>query len=548
MRIDQLPVASSVTNNDTLPVNVSGKSQQLSIGFLTNAIRDNVYGAPLTASTSSAMTDQTRVYVYTGTTGGGYTNGHWYYYNGSAWTDGGAYNSSAVQTDATLTLAGVPADAAATGIKIGDVNSVIESVFEKKELLAASHQASNNNSAMVNNNDGSYTVGTSDYGNTAFGYEMTLDPGDYYLFGVPNGISVVSTTGTSSTVYNNRIVENTSEEPKRFHLNTQQALWVGFRSPSKPSVPYTIYPSLYKLVPTMMINRGVLDTGTDLNTVTDTGIYFLSSELSYTNAPVTGGFLFVTKTGVTVQQIILSIASTYFGGVYSRYGSPSGVTADWHRLGRPLDHSIAFFGDSIMWGRDGNGSAETRVSMTIPVIVRNTLGVSVANYGVSGQGYLAPGTGSQIAYDNVASRTLSNYDTIVLCYGVNDGYRVLGEWDSTDETTIMGQFNKIINYIYAQVPTMRVIVFAPFNGTNVGTYPDYWYGPRDNPPYASRKELSDALKRACDYYWIPYVEPYDSPLNAKTITQLLPDGVYPSETGYKMLGEWFAAKIRSVLF
>lgn len=125
MRIDQLPIASSITNNDTLPVNVSGTSQQLSIGFLTNAIRDNVYGAPLTASTSSAMTDQTRVYVYTGTTSGGFTKGHWYYYNGSAWTDGGAYNSSAVTTDTTLTLSGVPADSKATGDKYNDILNVI---------------------------------------------------------------------------------------------------------------------------------------------------------------------------------------------------------------------------------------------------------------------------------------------------------------------------------------------------------------------------------------------------------------------------------------
>lgn len=115
MRIDQLPVASSINSNNTLPVNLDGATVQASIGFLTNAIRDNVYGAPLTASTSSAMTDQTRVYVYTGTTSGGFTKGHWYYYNGSAWTDGGAYNSSAVTTDTTLTLSGVPADAKATG-------------------------------------------------------------------------------------------------------------------------------------------------------------------------------------------------------------------------------------------------------------------------------------------------------------------------------------------------------------------------------------------------------------------------------------------------
>lgn len=114
MRIDQLPVAESVSNANTLPVNVAGSSQQVSIGDLTNSIRDNVYGAPLTAATAADMTDQTRVYVYTGNETG-YVNGDWYYYNGSAWVSGGAYNSTAVQTDPTLMLAGVPADAKATG-------------------------------------------------------------------------------------------------------------------------------------------------------------------------------------------------------------------------------------------------------------------------------------------------------------------------------------------------------------------------------------------------------------------------------------------------
>lgn len=125
MRIDQLPVASEATNLNTVPLNVDGVTEQISVGNLSNAIRDNVYGAPLTASTSAGMTDQTKVYVYTGTTGGGYTNGHWYYYNGSAWTDGGVYNSSAVQTDTTLTLAGVPADAAAAGGDLTDLKSAL---------------------------------------------------------------------------------------------------------------------------------------------------------------------------------------------------------------------------------------------------------------------------------------------------------------------------------------------------------------------------------------------------------------------------------------
>lgn len=125
MRIDQLPLSTAPVNTDTFPISSDGITEQVSIGDLVNAIRNDVYGAPLTANTSSAMTDTTKIYVYTGTTGGGFTKGHWYYYNGSAWTDGGAYNSSAVQTDATLTLSGVPADANAAGDAIDKVKSQI---------------------------------------------------------------------------------------------------------------------------------------------------------------------------------------------------------------------------------------------------------------------------------------------------------------------------------------------------------------------------------------------------------------------------------------
>lgn len=44
-------------------------------------------GSPLVASSTSEMTDISRVYVNT-------TDGHWYYYNGTEWTDGGVYQAS----------------------------------------------------------------------------------------------------------------------------------------------------------------------------------------------------------------------------------------------------------------------------------------------------------------------------------------------------------------------------------------------------------------------------------------------------------------------
>ena len=82
--------------------------------------RGAAYGSPLTASTAAAMTDKTRVYVYTGSETG-YTSGNWYYWNGSAWTSGGIYNSEGVETDDTLTVAGMPADAKATGDAIAEI-------------------------------------------------------------------------------------------------------------------------------------------------------------------------------------------------------------------------------------------------------------------------------------------------------------------------------------------------------------------------------------------------------------------------------------------
>lgn len=82
----------------------------------------NSYGHPFIASTASAMTDTTKVYVYTGSESG-YTFGNWYYYDGSSWVSGGAYNSTAFVTDKTLSVADMAADAKATGDAIDEIDT-----------------------------------------------------------------------------------------------------------------------------------------------------------------------------------------------------------------------------------------------------------------------------------------------------------------------------------------------------------------------------------------------------------------------------------------
>lgn len=84
-------------------------------------------GSPLVAATVAAMTDHDKIYVYTGSEAG-YTAGNWYYWNGSAWASGGVYNAVAVNTDSTLSVPGMAADAAACGA----VKTALEDQYNRK--------------------------------------------------------------------------------------------------------------------------------------------------------------------------------------------------------------------------------------------------------------------------------------------------------------------------------------------------------------------------------------------------------------------------------
>jgi lysophospholipase L1-like esterase len=103
--------------------------------------KNEAYGSPLTAATAAAMTDQSRVYVYTGSETG-YTAGHWYYHNGTSWTDGGVYNAVAVDTDTTLSVSGKAADAKKTGDEISqikeDLNTTVMNYHSHDETITDS--------------------------------------------------------------------------------------------------------------------------------------------------------------------------------------------------------------------------------------------------------------------------------------------------------------------------------------------------------------------------------------------------------------------------
>jgi DNA-binding FrmR family transcriptional regulator len=88
----------------------------------------SVISTPLVATTAEEMTDTEKIYVYVGTTTATLTNGHWYYYNGTAWADGGLYNAEAVVTDKTLSVSDAPADAKVVGDRLTEVEGDIDGI------------------------------------------------------------------------------------------------------------------------------------------------------------------------------------------------------------------------------------------------------------------------------------------------------------------------------------------------------------------------------------------------------------------------------------
>lgn len=129
-KINDLPLLSNPTEDMYCLV---GKEDVQKVPW--SAIMGKI-GAPYIATTVAGMTDKTRVYVYQGSEPG-YTSGNWYYWNGSAWTSGGTYNSAAVNTDKTLTQSDKPADSAIVGKEIG---SLKESLSNKITKFYASNQ------------------------------------------------------------------------------------------------------------------------------------------------------------------------------------------------------------------------------------------------------------------------------------------------------------------------------------------------------------------------------------------------------------------------
>lgn len=105
-------------------------------------------GVPTVVDSVSDMTDTGLIYILS-------SDGYWYYYDGTAWTQGGVYGGAV--TDTTLSISGAPADAKAVGDAVGDLRDDIETNFHingnvKPNLVVGSFVDATNNSIGASSN------------------------------------------------------------------------------------------------------------------------------------------------------------------------------------------------------------------------------------------------------------------------------------------------------------------------------------------------------------------------------------------------------------
>lgn len=142
-----------LTKNPTIPQSrVEDLLVQLMEGLPTDEHIRDLVGSPLKADTVSEMTDDTKIYIYTGSETG-YTAGHWYYYNGSSWTDGGVYNSAGINTDKTLSVEDKAADGKAVGDELSDLKSDLSELEGDVETINANMGRMSEQKTTSSNND-----------------------------------------------------------------------------------------------------------------------------------------------------------------------------------------------------------------------------------------------------------------------------------------------------------------------------------------------------------------------------------------------------------
>lgn len=537
---------------------------------LQSQINSLASGSPLVASSVSGMTDTTRVYVNT-------TDGHWYYYSGSQWQDGGTYQATGIADNA---------------ITVFNLDDKLQSEFIKDyENVEISFQ----NQGYVDDNNGVLLIGST---STDFNYGyVDLTNGAEYEFSGMNsynacGLVVVDTTNNNAVVASTRSQSTRGQSTRRVSLRFK-ANKAGLRAYTTRGAAGKYVADIYEhavflnkfkdlaqnyknytLAPLTTIDQCILTynstVGGDVSLETSGEgqsiiVYKMNKGCKYratgnqrwsiacvvlTDNKLTCLYKSASSSSSSGQDVDYEWTATEDGYIFltQRSGTQSNLY-----LYSALDivktdyagKTWCLMGDSLT----DRGSLGQNVDI-YEDYAKAKLGIITINYGHGGAGYLARVANNQ-AFFQIAN-TLSNPDVITIFGSFNDTYDTLatygwGETTDHNTNTIFGAMNTTFDNLITNYPNAVIGVIIPTPWSDRNSY----------DTTAQNKEKAEkyvnGLIEICERRNIPYLNlytssnlyPWDATFN--TTFFLNGDGTHPNTYGHKKFSGQVEQFIRRLL-
>ena len=519
-------------------------------------------GNPIAVSSTSAMTDTTKIYVLT-------TNGYWYYYNGTSFVQGGVYQSSSI--DDVIDDLKYRDDARVNAILNGDIKlykgpsspgQISDSTGEYSTKISTDLQASPYYIPVEIGKTYRVTIATNGPLYNIYYYDANKQ---FIGSQFPNNAMVTTQTvftnsnygyirigswksGNSPLVFEERII--ISEVTDFIPLNTQRKGMI------VSSGAININTSSGKLITG---SNTYIICGNGLNYDISNKEYDISSYLS------SGGWCRYNYQTDTIDrspsETTISIGAIWNNGAKIDLfvqdnstllidGIPYQVSSEY------IDKNLLCLGDSMTYGTG-------TTTIYYQYLNRNLGKFTTTNYGVGGSS-ITPKTGDFPEWDTAESflerysSMSNNGDVIIVFGGVNDWVtgRALGTMSSTDTYTFYGAMKSLCDGLIDKYPNKQIVFFtSPQN--------DYVYRkasiPEDNQYYNNvdgynrlglkLEDYTKAMKEVCDVYGIP-CDRLDTKcwyglsgqLQDGTISS---DGLHPNANGHKIIAKNMANFIKN---
>lgn len=536
------------------------------IETINNKVNSSVDSTPIVVSSIEEMIETNKIYVNT-------SNGKWYYYNGSQWTEGGNYQSSGI---------------AENSIDIINLDNSFNHIFNKEyeninlpNNYVGYYYVSNDQLTLQQDN--SYSNSIIDLINGEVydytGYNYYSERGIIIVDSEDNNkiVSYVSGgSGNAKTKINLQFKANKNGLKAYISVkNNTSSSYVESESTSTlfSKVKYIKINNYYLKEPTKLkdllgtfasrqsnINQTViLETGSENTTahiyrISKNSIYKITG---YNYSEVAGCVILNKNFSVLYKSSNTNYSTeTYYEHNFTASDDGYVILSDYVGTTRNAKSNIVCISNQIYdnekWFCIGDSLTDAK---TLGNGVKNyvnyvseKLNLNGINLGVSGSGYCVTNSN----FYTQANQITSDAKLVTIFGSFNDLYPIMeiGSHSDTGTNTICGCINTTIDNIISNAPDAVIGVILP-------TPWDVFYGDNNLSDNSHNNPVTyiNAIKKICnersipvlDLYYKSNLRPWDETFRT-TYYRSSDDGVHPNTLGHQRISSQVSEFIKSILY